>query len=607
MNGLESSTLNTESVPMDALLRHHYDDVLEILKDTPEAMKVATEWKALENYKTKWLPQEQEAALSTGLDLSDPFIFEDFLDRWVEREGFRFIFLLDEFGVIARSQKFDLDFFDNLRSTIPTLNYILGTPHSLADYAHEQVVTSPLWNKLQLIQLTLFERRESIHKLIRNPIEQFGLSWPNKAEEFIYERGGQFPCYIQMAASALFDSQEDWRMDYRRAEKVFRDTATQHFRHLWTNSLYDQYRPGREEMLRGALLDLVHRRTIDDDLAEDLESRSLVWRNEVTGMWEPFSAWFADWLRRWSTDSRAKVETESSNLREKTNEEPVTPLPKPSRFKKGHILDGVYRVEETLSVTKNSYLIKAFDERLHRTVALKFPRLEHETQDEIQRLRENLLREARILASFDHNNIGSIYQVILDPLGIVMAWIEGTPLEKALEERMLPNDVVEIGVDLAEALNYVHEQDKVHRDIKPSNIIQHDIRGAVLIDFGIARATMLDTITRLDDGSSGYVGTTDYSAPEQFLKPEGVGPPTDLFALGVVLYQLLTGKFPYYAGNLPSLYGGCFPPVEPFDIPASLYEILCSLLQQEPNRRPTAAELHEQLEICLRQLNAGHI
>ena len=65
MNGLESSTLNTESVPMDALLRHHYDDVLEILKDTPEAMKVATEWKALENYKTKWLPQEQEAALST--------------------------------------------------------------------------------------------------------------------------------------------------------------------------------------------------------------------------------------------------------------------------------------------------------------------------------------------------------------------------------------------------------------------------------------------------------------------------------------------------------------------------------------------------------------
>jgi serine/threonine protein kinase len=539
----------------------------------------------------------QDATLPARQDLTDPFEFDDFLDRWVEKEGYQFVLLLDEFGFIARNKDFDMDFLDNIRSTIPTLTYILGTPRSLSDFAHEQVITSPLWNKLQLIQLTLFEKQEFIRELIHKPVERIGMLWPKEAENFIYERGGQYPCYIQMAASTLYETQDEWQMNYKQAEKIFRDTATDHFRHLWTKTLYDPYRPEREALLRTALIDLIHGRRIDDDLARDLESRSLVWPNESTGQWELFSVWFADWLRRWSTDKRIKAETKSKQLLEAGKDKDLQSSWRDLDLKKGHLLGKVYRVERVISRTNHSQIIVAYDERLKRNVVIKCPRLEQETDDDVQRLKENLIREASIVANLDHPNIGKVYHALLEPLGVVMKWINGLSFQDILDkgETKTTKEIIQIAIKLAGALSYIHSQGIVHRDIKPGNIILTDDGNPILIDFDIARSNTLETITRLDDGSYGQVGTSKYSAPEQFLNPEGVDSSTDLFALGLVLYQLLTDKLPYEYGNLPSLYEGGFPKPESHNIPGPLYQILCSLLHQQPDQRPTAAEFREQL------------
>src|SRR5690606_38646183 len=118
-----------------------------------------------------------------------------------------------------------------------------------------------------------------------------------------------------------------------------------------------------------------------------------------------------------------------------------------------------------------------------------------------------------------------------------------------------------------------------------------------LIDFDIARAYSQETITRQVDGSFGYVGTKPYSSPEQFIDPESVDGATDIFSLGLVLYELLTKKRPFEYGNLHLLYdNNHFPKPPQLRIPDPLYEIICSMLSAKPSERPSAAALKMRLE-----------
>lgn len=268
----------------------------------------------------------------------------------------------------------------------------------------------------------------------------------------------------------------------------------------------------------------------------------------------------------------------------------------------GQRLGDQYEIQKVVGDTGHSRIVKAWDERLERVVAIKFLRSDTKLDDrDVQRYRRNLVREAHILAKLRHTHIGQVFTVIQEPLGIVMEWVEGTSLQDIIRagERKTVLDVINIGIEMADALDYAHRRGIVHRDIKPGNIILVDDeeRNAVLIDFDIARVSSHETISLLDDGSRGYIGTIAYSAPEQFRDPEAVGPPTDVFALGVVLYELLTYQRPYKWGNDPSLYeGGRFPNPERFDIPEPLYQTLCKLLSERPDQRPDAARLGDELQ-----------
>ncbi|MBN1886602.1 MAG: serine/threonine protein kinase [Thermoflexales bacterium] len=538
---------------------------------------------------------QREAALASDLDLADSFEFDAYLDRWVMERGYRFVFLLDEFGLVASDENFDPNFFDNLRSTTQAVTYVLAAPRSLADFSHLGVSASPLWTVLQIIQLTLFENRQAVRDLVCQPAERLGLPWPDEAVRFIYERGGQHPCYIQMAASALYDTYilKGGQLDYDLADKTFSETAAEHFRYLWSKALDDRDRPERKAILQDALLDLVHGRNIDEDAAGELENRGLVWRDGLAGRWEPLSSWFGDWVRRRSGDQRQRPAAPGD----------VTPSRSGGALQEGQLIGGQYQVLKIVGLTEHSQVARAWDGDLKRMVAIKCLRLDRESDDMIQRFREALKREGQILAGLSHPYIGQVYAALSDPPGIVMEWVEGSSLRDILDgdERLPVADVIRIGVGLSDALNYAHKQDVFHRDVKPSNVILRmgadAVLKPVLIDFDIARAGNRDTIS--PGRAQGYVGTPPYSAPEQFLNPEGVGALTDMFALGIVLYELLTGKLPYAMGNLPAFYaGGRFPKPERFDIPEPVYALLLLLLNQQPDKRLTAGQFRHEL-VCL--------
>src|SRR5690242_3869631 len=191
---------------------------------------------------------------------------------------------------------------------------------------------------------------------------------------------------------------------------------------------------------------------------------------------------------------------------------------------------------------------KAEDTRLGRTVAIKILPAQVATDPEaVARMR----REARTAAGLYHPNIATIhsFEEAEGQTFIVMEFVDGEPLSKIIARGPLPeSEVCRIGRGVAEALAEAHEQGIVHRDIKPDNIIVRDQRVKVL-DFGIAKRVGAESIS--SDAPTSFVtqqgmilGTVHYMSPEQALgKP--LDARTDLFSLGIVLYEAATGKLPF--------------------------------------------------------------
>ncbi|WP_249009545.1 protein kinase [Conexibacter sp. DBS9H8] len=212
---------------------------------------------------------------------------------------------------------------------------------------------------------------------------------------------------------------------------------------------------------------------------------------------------------------------------------------------------GRYRVEGRLGVGGMSTVMLAFDERLERYVALKLL-AEHLADDPtfVSRFRREALAAARLI----HPNIVQVYDFGLDRSisqhFIVMEHVAGRSCAELLRERghLDVGQTVEIVSQACRGLDYAHRNGVVHRDVKPGNLLVSDAGTTKLADFGIARATNQSSITQV--GS--VLGTAAYLAPEQ-ARGEVAGPRADLYSLGVVTYQLLSGRLPYEAGSLSEL------------------------------------------------------
>jgi serine/threonine protein kinase/Tfp pilus assembly protein PilF len=200
-----------------------------------------------------------------------------------------------------------------------------------------------------------------------------------------------------------------------------------------------------------------------------------------------------------------------------------------------------YRIIEELGRGGMGLVYKAEDTKLNRTVALKFlpPELTHD-----QESKERFIREAQAASALQHNNICTIHDIDETPDGqlyIVMDCYEGETLKnKIKEKRLKTKDSINIAIQIAEGLIRAHEEGIVHRDIKPANIIITDRGEVKILDFGLAKLAGQAQLTK----DSSTLGTVAYMSPEQIQGKE-VDHRTDIWSLGIVLYEMLTGELPF--------------------------------------------------------------
>jgi eukaryotic-like serine/threonine-protein kinase len=212
---------------------------------------------------------------------------------------------------------------------------------------------------------------------------------------------------------------------------------------------------------------------------------------------------------------------------------------------------GRYRLEGRLGVGGMSTVHLAFDQRLERQVAIKLL-AEHLADDPafVSRFRREALAAARLV----HPNIVQVFDFGFDDSHhqhfIVMEHVTGWSCAELLRDRghLDVDQGVEIVVQACRGLDYAHRNGVVHRDVKPGNLLVSEAEVVKLADFGIARATDQSSITQV--GS--VLGTAAYLSPEQ-ARGEEAGPRADLYSLGVVTYQLLSGRLPYEASSLSEL------------------------------------------------------
>ncbi|MCK6458297.1 MAG: serine/threonine protein kinase, partial [Planctomycetes bacterium] len=222
---------------------------------------------------------------------------------------------------------------------------------------------------------------------------------------------------------------------------------------------------------------------------------------------------------------------------------------------------------------------EARQRKLDRRVALKVlpPQLGEEPG-----FPERLEREARTLAKLSHGNIVGIHDFgkAGDLHYLVMEFVDGKSLRQLLADaRMEAARAVEIAVQLCDGLHYAHEQGVIHRDIKPENILV-DSGGRVRIaDFGLAKL-IEETKTSALTGPHDVMGTAHYMAPEQVERSHAIDRRADLYSLGVVLYEMLTGQLPI--GRFP-------PPSHRARTHTHLDAVVLGLLEHDPGRRPPTA------------------
>ena len=268
---------------------------------------------------------------------------------------------------------------------------------------------------------------------------------------------------------------------------------------------------------------------------------------------------------------------------------------------------GRYRVEGRLGIGGMATVHLAFDQRLERYVAIKLL-AEHLADDPafVSRFRREALAAARLV----HPNIVQVFDFGFDENHhqhfIVMEHVQGQSCAELLRDHghLDVAETVDIVSQGCRGLDYAHRNGVVHRDVKPGNLLVAESGGVKLADFGIARATDQSSITQV--GS--VLGTAAYLAPEQ-ARGEEAGPRADLYSLGVVTYQLMSGRLPYEAASLSELalkqQRESPPPLDDLnpDVPGGVARAVAMALAMDPESRPaTAIVFAEALQNGLRGL-----
>ncbi|MCB1043012.1 MAG: tetratricopeptide repeat protein [Acidobacteria bacterium] len=278
---------------------------------------------------------------------------------------------------------------------------------------------------------------------------------------------------------------------------------------------------------------------------------------------------------------------------------------------------GRFRIDRLIGRGGMGHVYLGFDEMLERPVALKALSPERRLSPlDLTRF----LREARILSQLDHPNICRIYDLIewREHEFLVLEYIDGVTLTEAMSNNLATERKLKIVHTLVEVLDVAHQAGIIHRDFKPDNVMIEASGAIRVLDFGLGRKTgddweevpdpIADHLSDLEDGASGsskttvgsIVGTLKYMSPEA-ANGEEVGLPSDIYSLGVLMYELFCGHSPY-ADDLPQpallmhVMNARVAPIPENAMNADVRALIESCLQEHPNSRPTAEQLRRDLE-----------
>jgi len=262
---------------------------------------------------------------------------------------------------------------------------------------------------------------------------------------------------------------------------------------------------------------------------------------------------------------------------------------------------GPYRVLEKIGQGGMATVYRGFHAELDRHVAIKVLAGALPTTPELV---QRFQREARTIAALRHPNVVQVYD--FGPLGdtyfLAMEYVEGSDLAAEMRRRreeeqpFSPNEILHLLSQVAEALDYAHGQGVIHRDVKPGNVLLTSAPQAgslgqpILTDFGLAtlrrtRATLITTI------GQNVLGTPEYTAPEQALDAQAANPQSDIYSLGCILYELVTGHLPFEGDSALSIAlmvisSDPMPPrAHVPDLPAAVERVILCALDKEPKRR----------------------
>jgi serine/threonine-protein kinase len=510
----------------------------------------------------------EEPALERAMDKPSRLSFEGAI-RKLNQRGLRVVLILDEFERLSTNESLNVNFFNALRSAAARyqLAFVTASARPLIQLTYsgrsQEILSSPFFNIFALMLLGLLPEDEA-RQVIHEPSEG---CFSTEMEDFIYKLAGGHPLGLQIACFHAFDTPED-------LEAVERETMLElspHFQYYWLNLTPDEQRTLRQ------LTDAVTRAPNDTTLRgilRDLAQKCLICAKGDTYCY-PSLAW-----ERFVSSQPSPTPILSST----TGSFAGTRL-------------GTYEVLELLGRGGMAEVYKGRHPRLDRTVAIKI--LPSSLASDAS-FRQRFEQEAKAVAALRHPNIVQMFD-FGDVEGLyymVMEYIDGIDLSRHMNE-INSMDLVEIRAivnDVASALDYAHRQGLVHRDVKPSNVMLQEKPGssekpvlsAFLTDFGIAK--ILGSNTGATETGM-MMGTLDYMAPEQIRVSRQVDGRADTYAVGVMVYRMVTGELPFKGEHPSTVMLGHLqdPPPDPRklvpDLPESIAAAILRAMDKDPKER----------------------
>jgi hypothetical protein len=274
----------------------------------------------------------------------------------------------------------------------------------------------------------------------------------------------------------------------------------------------------------------------------------------------------------------------------------------------GEVLADRYELEELVGTGGMSSVFRAHDRLLDRKVALKILHQQYSGDDDYV---ERFKREARSVAALSHPNIVTVIDrgEHGERQFIVFEYVEGENLKRLIERRgpAPVANALELAIQIARGLSFAHQQGLIHRDVKPQNVLLNGDGRAKVTDFGIARSL---NVQHGMTQTGTVLGTSDYIAPEQ-AQGQRVDEHSDVYSLGVVLYELLTSEVPFPGENFVAVAMRHINEEPPSvrekrpDVSPRLDDAICRAMAKQPEDRPTMEAFCVELEACLAELQAA--